>query len=768
MNQTELSNFLDEVLDELQYRIDEGLINLNNPTHKSILSEILTEQGQSHLLNPIVSSQLLTEADPKTKDKPSSPNDDDYSHLGNGIYVKKGNEEKPTAPKFKKDEQGNYKAMSAAKAGDIKQKAGEDGGSNNNPQAKTDDGSKPADAQSADSGGIGEEEPETGTALKDPMYQRYVKDLDLSTSGEQEEDVPYGGVYSLGGGYYSTTKNGPPEYKKVEEAITVNVKGGGMATVNPITNEEIHNINNQSLNSFIVDGYTDSDAAPGRAGSMLNEILSVLHGTDFLNQGKEFDYTESITMMVKKLKNSKLGKENESSTPAGRITTKEARIFANQYDISIGLASKIMIATKAARKKHNRIKKTIIDKNGLLDFKAIPLFGDTNGLRTQEMLVNNTKGEIKLGNTIIPKEEALKIIKNSGGGDNPSDTAIFVMDNKTGDLYLSFFSDKDATNAILSQSTIAKETEMKIKSMQNLVEENLLSSDEQKYYTSIIQTTLENYKKIEDTLSDTVSAPVKHLETQNIIELINIAKTISKGANPNVYWDEIKKKMQTKKYQHFLPEKTVDYVTDNDIMHAFIKYANSTVVQGTLTKHEQRVVMDLSDATNGPNPATAIAKIRQETVQTDLSLIRKLDEKKINLNGMEVGLGTYLEAIQVTEKLHLDMLFGGTGVYQDQDGFAQENGGVTITKDTLEQCLPFKTKADLVSHFEVGEERDQIKRGGDEVTGVSKIIYIVTKDGKKYPIGEKKQRTKQGTLSRLNTVYNFHPDLQKCLDAHGK
>ena len=36
---------------------------------------------------------------------------------------------------------------------------------------------------------------------------------------------------------------------------------------------------------------------------------------------------------------------------------------------------------------------------------------------------------------------------------------------------------------------------------------------------------------------------------------------------------------------------------------------------------------------------------------------------------------------------------------------------------------------------------------------------------KKYPIGEKKQRSKTGELGKLQTVYNYHTDVQKCFKS---
>jgi hypothetical protein len=201
------------------------------------------------------------------------------------------------------------------------------------------------------------------------------------------------------------------------------------------------------------------------------------------------------------------------------------------------------------------------------------------------------------------------------------------------------------------------------------------------------------------------------------------------------------------------------------MMQGFIKYASDT--KNTLTQPEQKVLSELSNKTNGPNLGPKLGQIRKKTVETDLNLIKKLDEQTVNINGVQVGIGTLLEAESVAEKLHLNIMFGGSGVYKDEDAFYQESGGVAVNKATMEKCFPFDDKNDMVSHFEVGEERETTKRGETTITGGSKIVYAISKNGQRYPIGEKIQRSKSGILGKLQTVYKYHPDVQACFAKNG-
>ena len=714
MNHTKL---IDELLQELSYRV--GIVDIYNKEHQSIISEILTEWGEFESKEKIF--KFLNEADDTEGD------DKDYEHIGKGFYVKSSDKGKEGAQKYKKDDNGNLKPVSADEYEKEKDEQGEEG--------EDAASSSPQNQQGGD--GESQQEPPQGQSLKQGSYQDVVaKEKETRKKLEKE--------------------------KKTNTSSDFNYE---------TTSEE----NLKSIKDFVDVGFDNSKGAPGNRGSMLNETTSIISSTEYLNSGQEFNFDEALSKNVEMLKDSKLGEENDGDKPAGRVKMSEAKEIAQKHGISVGLAAKILIATRSAKKKHDRVKKRIIEKNNLTNYQSVPLFGDAKGLQTQRDLVNNAKGIVKLGSKEISKEEAIEIINAGGGGKNPSDTAIFVVDKDTGNLHMTFFSDKDATNAIVAQSSLTAENELKKKEIDELVKDGLLSEEDSVYYKSQMDTAIKQFQELEESLSKVVNGPGEHLQSQNIDDLVNTAKTLSAGSNPEKYWKKavVAKFTSTRNPAYktitpLLPEGHSNPPTDKEMMEAYVKWINLEENQGNLSKDDQRVVTDLSNKTNGPKLGAALGEIRKKSISADLELIKKLDEKKVMVNGKEVGLGTYLEAKSVSEKLHLDMLFGGEGVYQDEDAFCQENGGVTVTKEVLASCLPFKNQDDFVTHFEVGEEVDQIQRGGKVVTGGSKIVYALTKEGERFPIGEKKQRSKQGPLGKLSTVYNFHPELQKCLDKNGK
>jgi len=536
---------------------------------------------------------------------------------------------------------------------------------------------------------------------------------------------------------------------------------------------DLETSNRESLDSFVKNGFAKSSGAPGSPGSMLNEIVSITSATDVLNSNEDFNYDTQLESNITKLKNTELGKENDSDNPASGVKKSEADAIAKKYGISTGLASKAIIATRAAESKTNHVKQAIIERNGIENATSMPFFGDAKGLKAQEDAVKSTKGRVLLGNTEISKEEAIQIIKNGGGGENPSDTAIFVVNKDTGDLHMTFYSDKDNVNAIVAQSTIAAETEFKKKQIDDFVSKGVITSEQGEAVKSVMDSSIKEYQKLESDLDKVVNEPIIHLQSVDPNSLVELTKTLSTGAFPDKYWNGDGKSTKgvaelmskSKKHMAYLPDGHATPPTDVEMMQGFIKYASDT--NNTLTKTEQRVISDLSNKTDGPKLGAKLGEIRKRTVETDLNLIKKLDEQTVNINGRQVGIGTLLEAESVGEKLHLNIMFGGSGVYQDPDAFYQESGGVAVNRATMQKCLPFDDKNDMISHFEVGEERETTKRGETTITGGSKIVYAISKNGQRYPIGEKIQRSKSGILGKLQTVYKYHPDVQACFAKNG-
>jgi hypothetical protein len=162
----EYLKLIDELIHELSYRV--GVPDLKNKEHQTIISEILTEWGKIEEKYRIMS--FLTEApqDKKLDQSKADTEGDDknYSHIGRGIYVRKGDEKKKDSQKYKKSDSGQLQAITPDEYEKLKGDQGEEG----------EKAAEPKNAQTAaQAGGEETEQPETGTSLKDPSYQNQLK-----------------------------------------------------------------------------------------------------------------------------------------------------------------------------------------------------------------------------------------------------------------------------------------------------------------------------------------------------------------------------------------------------------------------------------------------------------------------------------------------------------------------------------------------------------------------------------------------------------------
>ena len=108
---------IDKLVRELSFRV--GVPNVHNKEHQSIMSEILSEWGEFDIKEIIFNH--LNEADG------TEGEDRDYTHIGKGFYVKKGDEKKDGAQKYKKDDSGKIKAVSDNEYEKEKEEQGEEG-----------------------------------------------------------------------------------------------------------------------------------------------------------------------------------------------------------------------------------------------------------------------------------------------------------------------------------------------------------------------------------------------------------------------------------------------------------------------------------------------------------------------------------------------------------------------------------------------------------------------------------------------------------------
>jgi hypothetical protein len=167
----EYLKLIDELIHELSYRV--GVPDLKNKEHQTIISEILTEWGKVEEKYRIMS--FLTEAPASD----AQGEDSAYTHIGRGIYVRRGDEGKPSAQKYKQSASGQLQPISQDEYDQMKGDQGAEG----------EEAAADANAQTAAQAGGGQpEKPETGQSLSAPEYQDQInKEKEVQNQIEKEK-----------------------------------------------------------------------------------------------------------------------------------------------------------------------------------------------------------------------------------------------------------------------------------------------------------------------------------------------------------------------------------------------------------------------------------------------------------------------------------------------------------------------------------------------------------------------------------------------------
>jgi len=186
---------IDKLVDELSYRVP--IPNIHDKEQHYIISEILTEWGEFDAKEIIFN--FLNEA----------PDDDKYTSLGYGYFVRKGDEEKEDAQKYKKDDGGNYVPVSPNQYQQDKQKQGDAGkkAAANTPQNKQGGGDK----------GGEQEEPQTGGVFKGKGGDDYRDSLPSNDPASTKKDEP---EESKDSGEVTGEKNTNKKIEISEELVT--------------------------------------------------------------------------------------------------------------------------------------------------------------------------------------------------------------------------------------------------------------------------------------------------------------------------------------------------------------------------------------------------------------------------------------------------------------------------------------------------------------------------------------------------------------------
>ena len=509
--------------------------------------------------------------------------------------------------------------------------------------------------------------------------------------------------------------------------------------------------------------------APGNAGSMLNEIISG-EVANILQENPNLSEEELMDTLMNQFGETKLFKQNKGSQRAGGIKKTEIPEGKNP-----GQYSKLLIAIRAGKRKHKKAMDAA-SKNNFENSQVKNYYGHKESFKS---MINDLEGKEVIGpnGKPVPMEEAIELINSGGGGDNPSDTATLVFDSKSNKVIMLFHSDKDSTDAIIAQSSLRAEAKANEKNIDNLVEQGKITEEEGEQIKGAQIELIEEREKIENELKTVGAEPAKFfLDKVPMSEVVKSATSDvgPDGPDKSKTSTKVKSALNNKNLKSYL---TSDNPTEEEKMEAFMKMMSDENREVEPTE-AQITLMDRLNrryASKGaPDVDEKIEEIRNRTIQIESDYIKQNDSIKMDVDGKEVGLGTFLEANTIFKQFHLEAIDeqSETGVHKYPGMFETNHAGLAVDGEVLKKCMPgINNKNDLIKNFEVGDAVEQKGVSGTQkgrTTGSKRIVYAVTAEGERIPMGVKVARSKTGKLGKLQTVYHWSPEFKKCFAKDGK
>jgi hypothetical protein len=703
-----------EILKELEYRLPHGIINLNEDSQVTTLVDILRENGVSDANeyaqrarayfgfineasknNPLDTVITYTGKDKKQHTiKVSSGLNYDEKHPGYIAAVNSLKKDKVSPEKIKS-------ITSKAKQQEPKQLGGAElvGG---------------AEKRAA---------------------EKQLGGVELKTDLEKEKQIQR------------------DDKQKVENAIKVAYKGASAGSVIGNENESDNKVKNDML-KYGFKGYqkkTGKKPAPGSEGSAFNEIISG-EGVKILEKAPDLSETELTRVIVKQFCGTALGKEQSQSTTVVRELPSDLK--------NNNCASKALIAAKSARNKFNSANQTKqeLESKGLLskNSKINAFYGADDSKSAQITMAKEAKSVMMPDGTVVDKDDAVAFIAAGGGGQNPSDTAVFIQDDQ-GNVVIKFYSDKTSTADIQDNSTLSQEINDRITQIDTFEKNKILTKDQATKAKAIVANHAKNISKIESTYSDGNTLVAQNLSNngkgfgdkeqlallnsgrdktllKNLSEAVEskkgykkeIIENLPKGCDPNKPTTEclyLSLRKVVARGPEFTEEQAIAKLkaarNENPTQKQIDTARNSPsgAQQKVIAKISGMLTSDFINAgkevPDGIDVNSIVSVQRKKVVESYHKMNRDLDQITVKVGNTKKGIGTLAQSEDVIDSFHLGLMDSPPKKYKKGDihsmmgqCFEVSMGGPMVNGEMLRQCLSVKNTQEFKEKFSVKETQE--------------------------------------------------------------
>ena len=590
--------------------------------------------------------------------------------------------------------------------------------------------------------------------------------------------------------------------------------------INTVTGDEKED-DNKVKNEVLKHGYngmedaTGRKPAPGTPGSAFNEITSG-EGVKMLEEDESLSEKELAQKIFNQFGGSALGQEQKQTSGISDDDYPDEIIDAVNKAKGNGtlanpdnpealekalkdkaVMSKCIIAARSAKQKHkNSVERaSALQEKGLLgkETKTKTFYGADESIDAQVKVIEEAKSKgakvlLPNGKEVNP-DDAIAFIKAGGGGANPSDTATFVVD-ENGNVMLQFHSDKISTSDIQDNSTLAKESDNYLESLdkQNMAE------DDREEAKRIVNKYDEEMQKIEENYNDQATPIAKRLQELPLDEQLDVIEkdkgTLKKNVQNAIFVKASGKFKE--KYRKYLPDgKEPEDLTDEEKYEMVLKL----VAAGEGKVDDTKVVNKVASAVSKSNPELDgldvkgnLASQRQKVVDLQRRRVEELNKIKVDVDGVEKGAGEIMEADESIRGFHLSLM--DEHDYDENDSSESSRmkgimngsldvnmGGNIVDGKVLRECMNVKNTTEMKQKFVLREPEGKDKKGrdarytydkNDNITGKKVHVYALDSEGKEIEIGFKTYRSKQGADGKTSNTMQYSKDMRDCFEKGEK
>jgi hypothetical protein len=750
-----MNKIIDEILIEWAYRVDDGMPNPKNREHISVLSEVLSDLGLLEIKNEFIKT-LLNEDEKSEDERLKATFKNPVLNKIVTYQNKDGKEQKGLVGNLlsnPKDNPGRIAAEKLLPAEGTPQRDeinNELGGDDKSQQPK-----------SSQMGGGEQPQQQMGSSLNPNTNdgKSYIDSLP-DEDPAKKDTIP------------SEPKSNKDRVKR------------GKERAKEIYGEDVNGEllqKSKTSQQALEKGYVKGAewVAPGNAGSNFNENMSN-EAVLIMEKFTDADEAEVAAILFEKTRNSKLGKQQSSTTVQSPSKGDRGYIPSDIPTEERDLYRSCIIAARSGKSKYSRAKKGTEAAQTKVGFGSNTNSMSFGGTKTD---LNNLQSEIQSANKIfvydeetkevyeIPKDVMMKWVKVSGGGENAADTVVLTKD-ENGNIIYDGWSDKKALSDIQGNSTLNDDYTKGIQRISKLKESGMVNADTAKMAESIITN---SKKKSEEIEKNYAQAPVKEaLYLKNYVDadrdrVAKFLKQQEEGYDKAGTENHIRTAM-----------KYYGVTTHEELLDKLINEAENGKPSANRVKVISRMAirekayMKKNDMEIPPafDTQSIISNARDEALKLQRDTIEKLNELEgTTSSGKTKRVGDLVGFSELVDFLHLDKIETPKG-NDDHSTILKRNtqlamAGVAIPPQNIKECLGVSDLSDLEDNFEVVTDEEIVKDVQTKKYTTGKVVYIyaIQKGGKRKFIGKKSYRSKSGVTGKTQTTIEWSKDMQECFDS---